>query len=196
MDLDHDVEQCILFQGYSPPNISKGYATLKISVNFSFPANSSCSLHLIKLKLDLWLDHVEQGILFRGYSLPNISVTGRVVGLFIVQYRSICVAEWLDYLSICVAVWLDYSLSNTEESVWPRGWIFHCPIQKHLWLSGWIIFLVQYRSTWMAKWLDYIPCPIQKHLCSWVVGLFIVQYRSICAAEWLDYSLSNTEASG
>ena len=134
-----------------------------------------------------------------------------MVGLFIVQYRS-----------ICVAVWLDYSLSNTEESVWPRGWIFHCPIQKHLWLSGWIIFLVQYRSTWVAKWLDYIPCPIQKHLlyslsnteasvqlsgwiihcpiqkhlCSRVVGLFIVQYRSICAAEWLDYSLSNTEASG
>ena len=31
----------------------QSYAPLKISVNFLFPANSSYSLHLIKLKLDL-----------------------------------------------------------------------------------------------------------------------------------------------
>ena len=50
------------------------YASLKISVNFSFPANSSHSLYPIKLKLYLYLDHdVEQRILFRGYSPPNIS---------------------------------------------------------------------------------------------------------------------------
>ena len=45
-----------------------------LSVNFLFPANSSYSLHPIKLKLDIWLDHdVEQRILFRVYSPPNIS---------------------------------------------------------------------------------------------------------------------------
>ena len=82
-----------------------------------------------------------------------------MVGLFIAQYRSICVAEWLDYIP--------------------------CPIQNHL--GGRVVglFLVQYRSTWVAEWLDYIPCQIQKHLCSQVVGLYIVQYRSICVAKWL-----------
>ena len=55
------------------------YAPLKISVNFSFPANSSYSLHRIKLKLDLLLDHdVEQHILFQGYSPPNISRVKRL----------------------------------------------------------------------------------------------------------------------
>ena len=39
------------------------------SVNFTFPANSSYSLHLIKLKLCKYLHYdVEQCILFRGYS--------------------------------------------------------------------------------------------------------------------------------
>ena len=149
---------------------------------------------------------MEQGILFRGYSLPNISVT--------------------------VAAWLDYSLSNTEASVWPRGWIIHCPIQKHLCGRVVWLFIVQYRricvAAWLdfslpnteasvAEWLNYIPCPIQKHLggqvvglyslsnteasvqlsgwiihcpiqkhlCSRVVGLFIVQYRSIWVAKCL-----------
>ena len=38
---------------------------MKILVNFSFPANSSYSLHPMKLKLDLQLDHdVEQRILY------------------------------------------------------------------------------------------------------------------------------------
>ena len=85
---------------------------------------------------------MEQGILFRGYSLPNISVTvwphgwiipcpiqkhlyGRVVGLFSVQYRIICVVG---------------------------------------------LFIVQYRSSCVTDWLDYIHCPIQKHLGSQVVG--------------------------
>ena len=37
-------------------------------------AKSSYSLHLIKLKLHVLLDHdVEQRVLFRGYSSPNIS---------------------------------------------------------------------------------------------------------------------------
>ena len=40
----------ISFRGYSPPNISR-VMPLKISVDFSFPANSSYSLHPIKLKL-------------------------------------------------------------------------------------------------------------------------------------------------
>ena len=40
---------------------------------FSFPANSSYSLHPIKLKLVTELDYdVEQRILFRGYSPPNV----------------------------------------------------------------------------------------------------------------------------
>ena len=52
MKLDHDVMQCILYRGYSPPNVCS-YATLKISVNFSVPVNSSYILHLIKLKLHL-----------------------------------------------------------------------------------------------------------------------------------------------
>ena len=66
------MEQRILFRGYSPPNISS-YAPLKISVDFSFPANSSYSLHQIKLKLGIYLDHdVAQRILFRGYSPPNV----------------------------------------------------------------------------------------------------------------------------
>ena len=40
---------------------------------FSFPANSSYSLHPIKLKFDIQLDHdVAQRILFRGYSPPNV----------------------------------------------------------------------------------------------------------------------------
>ena len=44
------MEQRILFWGYSPPNISRD-VPLKISVNFSFPAYSSYSLHPIKLNL-------------------------------------------------------------------------------------------------------------------------------------------------
>ena len=43
----------MLFQGYSPPN----YTPLKISINFSFLAKSSYSLHPIKLKLHVRLDH-------------------------------------------------------------------------------------------------------------------------------------------
>ena len=47
---------------------------LKISINFSFLAKSSYSLHPVKLKLHVQLDHdVDQYILFRGYSPPNIS---------------------------------------------------------------------------------------------------------------------------
>ena len=46
------------------------------SVNFSFPDNSSYSLHPIKLELDIQLDHyVEQRILLRGYSPSNINRT-------------------------------------------------------------------------------------------------------------------------
>ena len=42
--------------------------------NFLFPANSSYSLHPIKLNFDLLLDHgVEQYILFLGYRTQNIS---------------------------------------------------------------------------------------------------------------------------
>ena len=84
------MEQCILFRGYSSANITRvmpltqccgavhiilrlQYAQLKISINFSFPANSY-SLYLVKLKIDLLLDHgVEQCILFQGYSIPNIN---------------------------------------------------------------------------------------------------------------------------
>ena len=45
---------------------------LKFMLTFYFLANSSYSLHLIKLKLDMWLDHdVEQ----RGYSLPLLLST-------------------------------------------------------------------------------------------------------------------------
>ena len=52
----------------------QSYTPLKISINFSFLANSSYSLHPIKLKLHVQLDHdVMQRILFRGYSPPNIS---------------------------------------------------------------------------------------------------------------------------
>ena len=41
---------------------------------FSFLAKSSYSLHPIKLKRHMQLDHdVEQRILYRGYSPPNIS---------------------------------------------------------------------------------------------------------------------------
>ena len=44
------------------------------SVNFSFPANSSYSLHPIKLKLCKYLYYdVEQCILFWGYWTPNIT---------------------------------------------------------------------------------------------------------------------------
>ena len=45
-----------------------------ISINFSLLAKSSYSLHPIKLKLHVQLDHdVVQRIPFRGYSPPNIS---------------------------------------------------------------------------------------------------------------------------
>ena len=84
-----------------------------------------------------------------------------------------------------MAAWLDYSLSNTEASVWPCGWIIHCPIQKYL--CGRVVgfFIAQYRSICAAEWLDYslsnteasvqpsgwiIHCPIQKHLGSQVLG--------------------------
>ena len=51
----------------------QSYAPSKISVNFSFLANSH-SLHPIKLKLDLLLDHgMEQCILFQDCSTQNIS---------------------------------------------------------------------------------------------------------------------------
>ena len=53
------------------------YRVWRLSIRlltFSFPANSSYSLHLIKLKLAIQLDHdVEQHILFWGYSPPNSS---------------------------------------------------------------------------------------------------------------------------
>ena len=43
---------------------------LKFLLTYYFPANSFYSLHLIKLKLNIKLDHdVEQCILFWGYSL-------------------------------------------------------------------------------------------------------------------------------
>ena len=45
-------------------NYYQSYAPLKISINFSFPRKSSYSLHPIKLKIDLLLDHgLEQRIL-------------------------------------------------------------------------------------------------------------------------------------
>ena len=70
--LHYDVEQCILFPGYSTPNITS-YAPLKISINFSFSANCY-SLHPVKLKIDLLLDRdVEQCRIFQGYSTPNIN---------------------------------------------------------------------------------------------------------------------------
>ena len=51
-----------------------GLASVGLSINFSFLSCSSYNLHLIKLKLDLYLDHdVEQRILFGGYNPPNIS---------------------------------------------------------------------------------------------------------------------------
>ena len=54
VQLDHDVEQCVLFRGYSPPSISRVKPLRKfILINFLFPAKSSYSLHPIKLKLDL-----------------------------------------------------------------------------------------------------------------------------------------------
>ena len=50
----------------------QGIASFRPST-FSFPANSSYSLHPIKLKLVIQLDHdVVQHILFRGYSPPNV----------------------------------------------------------------------------------------------------------------------------
>ena len=72
------------------------------------------------------------------YSLSNTEASV----IFLVQYRSICAAEWLDY-----------SLSNTEASVQPSGWIIHCPIQKHLCSRVVGLFIVQYRSIWVAKCL-------------------------------------------
>ena len=49
-------------------------AELYSSVNVLSLANSSYSLHLIKLKLDLKLDHdVEQWVLFGGHMPPNSS---------------------------------------------------------------------------------------------------------------------------
>ena len=53
VQLDHDVEQRVLFQGYSPPNISRVKPLRKCLLIFLFPAKSSYSLHLIKLKHDL-----------------------------------------------------------------------------------------------------------------------------------------------
>ena len=68
--LDHGVEQRILFQGYSTPNIYRVMPLWKL--NFLFPANSY-NLHPIKLKLCKYLHYdVEQCIVFRGYSTPNI----------------------------------------------------------------------------------------------------------------------------
>ena len=47
---------------------------VRLSVNVAFLENSSYTLHPIKLKLDIILDHdVEQHILFQGYSPPNIN---------------------------------------------------------------------------------------------------------------------------
>ena len=67
------MEQRILCQGYSTPN-KQSNAPSKISIKFKFPANTSSSLHPIKLKLDLLLDHgMEHSILRLGGSTPNIS---------------------------------------------------------------------------------------------------------------------------
>ena len=63
-----------MFRGYSPPNTNRVMPLCKFLYFFVLQANSSYSLHPIKLKLDLYLDHdVEQCILFQGYSPPNIS---------------------------------------------------------------------------------------------------------------------------
>ena len=51
--LDHGVEQRIFFRDYSPPNVSRVTSLWHFFVNFSFPANSSYSLHPMKRKLDL-----------------------------------------------------------------------------------------------------------------------------------------------
>ena len=59
------------FEATALQNINS-YARLKIFVNISFPANSY-SLHPIDLKLHIEIDHaVEQRILYRGFSPPNI----------------------------------------------------------------------------------------------------------------------------
>ena len=43
----------------------QSYAPLKIIIHFSFPINSSYSLHPVKSKTDLLLEHgVEQRVLF------------------------------------------------------------------------------------------------------------------------------------
>ena len=52
VQLDHDVEQRVLFRVYSPPNI-RVKPLRKYLINFLFPAKSTYSLHPIKLKLDL-----------------------------------------------------------------------------------------------------------------------------------------------
>ena len=58
--------------------------SFEISVNFFSLANSSYSLHSIKLKLDYLLDHgVEQRILFRGYSTPNIKESYAPLKIFV-----------------------------------------------------------------------------------------------------------------
>ena len=63
----------MLFWDNIPLDFSS-YVPLKVSVNVLFLANYSCSLDLIKLKLNLELDHdMEQHILFWGYSPWNIS---------------------------------------------------------------------------------------------------------------------------
>ena len=49
------------------------YRVWRPSVSKLFPANFSYSLHPIKLKLGIKLDHdVVQRILFQGYSPPNV----------------------------------------------------------------------------------------------------------------------------
>ena len=51
----------------------RGMVSVHPSETFSFLANSSYSLHPIKLKLGVWLDHdVAQCILFWDYSPPNV----------------------------------------------------------------------------------------------------------------------------
>ena len=54
-DLDYELEQRILFQGYSQPDIS-GIILPKIFVNMtSFPDNGSYSFHQIKMKPEKYL---------------------------------------------------------------------------------------------------------------------------------------------
>ena len=97
---------------------------LKISVNFSFPANSSYSLHSIKLKIDLSLDHdVEQRILFQGYSPPNIS---SVIPLwkFLLIFRF--------WLNPTVYIWSSWNFINSYMMMWSSAYCFVVTVHQIL----------------------------------------------------------------